>query len=618
MSSKGGVVKSLGEVLRDLNLISVDDLNRALKKQAEYNAKQPENKVRIGSILMANKLITQTQLQEALKEQNKRKQFEFKTKGELEDIYGRLNYQLEATGTKETFVDSEHEAEVIVAESPSSGHPFILVTMSFQETNLNALLAVRRRVTKAYSAEDNSKVELVTLHATKDVLILYRQQKGLSNDTGEDGSQTDAELEFENLVKRAYEAKAVDLHFFRRSDNCRVRFRVWGSMRDHEDWEPKKADDILSVGFSSFGKGGKYSHWKSNTKQRIRIKVTYSQFITLDCRYEHAPGDDGAYHACIRILANDRRDIDKLINLVHLGFTTAQAKSIESAASAASGMVILAGPTGSGKSTTLAGVVKYLNRNDDVNILTVESPIERELPAFQTAVSDDDDADPKEFAMAIKSNLRRDPDCMMVGEIRDQMSASAAATGAQTGHTLLTTVHAQSAIEIVERLSSPALGLSAQTIGSPSFISILIFQMLLPVMDSKSKTRLTAGNIDEHLTAEEKDRLLALVPDFDAHEICVRGTSREFPEGIAEMTICAEVVVPDPKMRRLFRSLDLSEALEQWLSLGREKNQGLPLDNQVTGLTAASHAVSKMLSGMIDPRDIEGSFGHLNLLSNDF
>ncbi|MFB2351170.1 hypothetical protein, partial [Priestia megaterium] len=92
-------------------------------------------------------------------------------------------------------------------------------------------------------------------------------------------------------------------------------FRVWGALRDHEDWKPQKADDILSVGFSSFGSGSKYSHWKKNIRQRVRLKIRYSQHITLDCRYEHAPGDDGSYHACIRILANDKRDVTKQIDL---------------------------------------------------------------------------------------------------------------------------------------------------------------------------------------------------------------------------------------------------------------------------------------------------------------
>jgi general secretion pathway protein E len=617
MSAKGKVTKLLGEILVDQGLITKDTLRLGLAHQKQLN-KTSTKQYSLGDLLVHNKKITQEQLLAALATQRSKQHVEFRAKNELEEIYGVLSYQRAPAGDSERFVESEYEANILVAESQDEGRLFILVTRKFQETMFNTVLLVRARARKAYTEDDGTAPNIITLNATKDVLTLYRHDSTVLPEANEANDKTDLELEFENLVKKAYESKAVDLHFFRRVDNCRVRLRVWGAMRDHEDWEPKKADDILSVGFSSFGKGGLYSHWKSDEGQRLRMQIVYSQYITLDCRYEHAPGDDGAYHACIRILANDRRDIRKLINFRHLGFTSAQTRAMEAAASGASGMVILAGPTGSGKSTTLAGIVKYINRNDDVNILTVESPIERELPAFQTAVSDDDGADPKEFARAIKSTLRRDPDVLMVGEIRDDMSASAAATGVQTGHTLLTTVHAQSGIEIVERLSSPALALPSQTIGSPSFLAILIFQMLLPVLDDATKIKLTSSNIDKYLAIDVKSRLLSLVPNIDTANIYVRGKSSAAPEGVSGMTICAEVVVPDETMRRMFRKMQLAEALEHWMELGRIENEGLPLDDRIIGLRASSHAVGKMLQGMIDPRDIEVAFGHINLLSNDF
>ena len=442
---------------------------------------------------------------------------------------------------------------------------------------------------------------------TPDLLKLYRTV----DNSAPDEMKSAYETEFENLIKKAYEAKAVDLHFLRKADVCRVRFRVFGAMRDYTEWDVQRADDIISVGFTSFGRGGKYSHWKKNIRQRIRLKIRYSQHITLDCRYEHSPGDDGAYHACIRILANDRREVSKPIDLTALGFTHAQREALEAAASSASGMVLLSGPTGSGKSTTMAGLIKYINRNDDVNILTVESPIERELPAFQTSVSDDDDADPLEFAQAVKSCLRRDPDCLALGEIRDMQSAQAAATGVQTGHILLSSVHAQSALEIVERLTSPALGLPAETISSPNFLRILSFQVLMPRLADDIKIRLTSENAHKYLEASELSRLLAKVPDLDSANVCVRGQSEEYPEGISQMTICAEVVEPDSAMRSFFRSLDLGSAIEHLKRL-RKQYVDLPLHQRCIGLSAAEHALEKMKSGILDPRDVEAYFGHLS------
>lgn len=613
MSAKGKVVKPLGEILKARKIISDEKLRKALELQKDV-AQKSGKKPLLGKILVANKLVTLEQIEDAVLEQKRSRVVEFKARSELEELYGPLSYHA-GDDPNNPLVDPEHKQEIAVAET-RDGHPFILVTQEFQESMFNNVLSVRKRVQELFKDDRGRALKITTLQVSKDVLGIYQSQNTAPAE--QSGEKSSLEVEFENLIKKAYESNAVDLHFFRKPDLCRVRFRVWGALRDHEDWKPQKADDILSVGFSSFGSGSKYSHWKKNIRQRVRLKIRYSQHISLDCRYEHAPGDDGSYHACIRIMANDKRDITKQIDLTSLGFTRAQTKLIEAAASASSGMVILSGPTGSGKSTTLAGVVKFINRDDDTNVLTVESPIERELPAFQTSVSDDDDADPKEFAKAIKSTLRRDPDVLMVGEIRDEMSASAAATGVQTGHTLLTTVHAQSAIEIVERLSSPAMALPPETIASPSFLQALIFQMLLPTLDDKSKVRLTRTNAAEHLAEDERQRLEALVGDLNQVEIYVRGKSPENPEGVAGMTICAEVVAPTEEMRKLFRNMELSEAMNAWLEEGQKMNAGKPLDERVMGLRASSHAIGKMLEGRIDPRDVEAYFGHLDLLVNDF
>lgn len=598
----------LGSILIDQGAITQDTLNIALRKQQEL--RDSGHNIQIGQILLRAKKISQEQLRRASEAQQKRLQPELKTRSEVDEIYGLLQPQHENKATHESFVESAYFKDILVLET-AKGLPLIMVTTAFHKKFLNAVMTVRSRVEKAYTVDHGKKLPVTILKVTPDLLDLYR----LSTEAIDNQPKSEFESEFEELVKKAYEAKAVDLHFFRSTNVCAVRFRVWGSLRTYTEWKPEKADKAISVGFTSFGRGSKYASWDQKVRQRVRIKIRYSQHVTLDCRYEHAPGDEGAYHACVRILANDKREVNKQIDLATLGFTRAQTLALEAAASSASGMVILSGPTGSGKSTTLAGLVKFINRHNDTNVLTVESPIERELPAFQTSVSDDDDADPKEFAKAIKSTLRRDPDVLMVGEIRDEMSASAAATGVQTGHTLLTTVHAQSAIEIVERLSSPAMKLPPETIGSPSFISALVFQMLLPTLDPASKIRLTKENIREYLEPDEANRLVRLFPDFDKQTICVRGTSKEYPEGVGGMAICAEVVIPNDQMRRFFRNKELMEALEYWRVQGHRQKTTDDLDNQITGLTASDHAVAKVQAGLIDPRDLEAYFGHMDLIA---
>ncbi|ONF42607.1 secretion system protein E [Marinobacter lutaoensis] len=599
--------KPLGAVLVEKGLISRKTLEQALKKQKDLAAEGKP--VQLGKLLVMARKVTEQDIEDALNDQKRIRAYVLQSRSDVEELYGQLIVQKSSGPNQPYFVDEGYQSQIAVAQN-GKGHPFILVTEEFGANYKNVVMDVRARVLKAYTTDTGKPIAPKLIQVTPDLLELYRAPDDSKKSSG---PQTEYEKEFEHLIKEAYKAGASDLHFFREPDVCTVRLRVHGAMRTYAEWNGEKADKVLQVGFQTEGSGSKYAGWDKKIRQRVRIKIKFNQHITLTCRYEHAPGDDGAFHACIRIQANDKREVRQLIDLTECGLTQAQADALEAAVSEPSGMVILSGPTGSGKSTTLAALVKYINRNNDVNVLTVESPIERELPAFQTSVSDDEDGNRNEFASAIKSMLRRDPDVCMVGEIRDEMSAAAAASGVQTGHTLLTTVHAQSAIEIVERLTSPAMKIPVETVSSPSFLNALVFQMLLPVLDDKSKIRLTPENIDQFMDQKQKARFLKLFPDYEHKRICVAGSSEEHPEGLAGMTLCAEVVIPDDTMREHFRAKDLTAALRYWRAKGvAEPND---LQKRLNGFTAADHAISKVEAGMIDPRDLEAYFGHLDRLA---
>jgi type II secretory ATPase GspE/PulE/Tfp pilus assembly ATPase PilB-like protein len=596
--------KHLGAILVDQGAVSEETITKALTFQRK---KQKEGvNAQLGDILLHSGKISRKQLDQALRNQKAQKAgtVEIKSKYELELELGRMFYK--ATDSQNNrFVEAGSAKQILVAED-ESGKPYILHTVQGKKSHINAFLKTQSKVEKSFQDSAQKPGHILV---TQNLIEIFLASQTETEEAEED--QTDAEERFETILRDGFEAGASDIHFFRNEDNCMVRFRIYGNIRTYDEMPALSADRLISVGFSSFGQGGNNIYWKKETKQRIRMRFVYSENITVAGRYEHSPGDDGQYHSCIRLMPDDRRERTKEIDFQKLGFTKAQTRLLKSASSKASGLVCFAGPTGSGKSTTMAGLVKWLNRNDDTVILTVESPIERPLPAFQTSVSDDDKADSKEFADAIKSTLRRDPDLLMVGEVRDSYSAEAAVSGVQTGHMLLTSIHAQSAIEIVERMSSSALKIPTQTIGSPSFISALVFQMLLPKLDEQSRIRLTTSNIAEHLDAEEADRVMQVVPNLDEMNVCVRGSRPEYPEGIAGMTICAEVMSPTQAMRSHFQKLELNEALQSWRKAA-EKDRGKPLDERCAGLAALDHGFEKMKLGIIDPRDLEAYFGLLS------
>ena len=117
------------------------------------------------------------------------------------------------------------------------------------------------------------------------------------------------------------------------------------------------------------------------------------------------------------------------------------------------GLVVVSGPTGSGKSTTLAAMIDYLNANESRRVITVEDPIEYVYSSDRCVITQRElGGDTLSFAAALKHVLRQDPDVIMVGEMRDLETASAALTIAETGHLVLTTGHAPSSPQAIERI----------------------------------------------------------------------------------------------------------------------------------------------------------------------
>ncbi len=150
------------------------------------------------------------------------------------------------------------------------------------------------------------------------------------------------------------------------------------------------------------------------------------------------------------------------------------------------GLVVVTGPTGSGKTTTMAAMIQYLNNNETRHVVTIEDPIEYVYPSIKCAVTQRQlGSDTLSFANALKHVLRQDPDVILVGEMRDPDTADAVLTVAETGHFILTTGHAPSTAQAVERiidLFPPHQRHLAQTRLASLLVGVLC-QVLVPKAD---------------------------------------------------------------------------------------------------------------------------------------
>jgi len=154
------------------------------------------------------------------------------------------------------------------------------------------------------------------------------------------------------------------------------------------------------------------------------------------------------------------------------------------------GLVLVTGPTGSGKSTTLAAMIDFLNANKQGHIITIEDPIEFVHESKKCLINQREvGSHTKDFATALRSALREDPDCLLVGELRDLETTSLAITAAETGHLVFGTLHTNSAAKTIDRLIDVFPGdrqSQVRTMLSESLEGV-IAQSLIPTADGKSR-----------------------------------------------------------------------------------------------------------------------------------
>lgn len=195
--------------------------------------------------------------------------------------------------------------------------------------------------------------------------------------------------------------------------------------------------------------------------------------------------------ACLRIMGSS---IPKLEDMVM------PQKTLISLAEQPRGLVLVTGPTGSGKSTTLAAMIDYINRNHAEHILTVEDPIEFVYTECKSLIHQREiGTDVDSFADALRSALREDPDIILLGEMRDYETISSAITAAETGHLVFGTLHTISAAESISRIIDvfPPHSQSQIRTQLASVLRGVISQQLLPKADGKGRiaaTEILVGN----------------------------------------------------------------------------------------------------------------------------
>jgi len=274
--------------------------------------------------------------------------------------------------------------------------------------------------------------------ARSDARVLQLVELGRAGDVNADDHHVVSIVDW--LLQYAYEQRASDIHLEPRRDMGRVRFRIDGVL--HKVFELPPA--VMTAVVSRIKVLGRMDLAERRRPQDGRIKTRSPGGREVEMRLSTMPTAFG--EKCVmRIFDPDAA----FKSIEQLGFSPEEAAGWNELVARPHGIVLVTGPTGSGKTTTLYSTLKRL-ATPDVNVCTVEDPIEMIAPEFnQMQVQTNIDLD---FASGVRTLLRQDPDIIMIGEIRDLETAQMAVQASLTGHLVLSTLHTNDAPSAITRL----------------------------------------------------------------------------------------------------------------------------------------------------------------------
>lgn len=345
------------------------------------------------------------------------------------------------------------------------------------------------------------------------------------------------------LVQQAYTLKASDIHLEAQKENVRVRFRVDGVLHPVAYISSEKYRHLAASIASAANISTNVSEPQNGHISR-EYKLATGEAVTVNLRVEAV----ATVHGMDVVMRLFNMNLE-MLKLENLGLSPAESKVVNEVIQHPTGMVLVVGPTGSGKTTTLYSIINTLN-TPERKIITLEDPVEYNMPGI-IQIPVEGELEGHDFAERLRAVLRLDPDVVMVGEIRDEDTARTALQGALTGHLVLSTFHGSSAAAALTRM--------ADMVGiNPLFASamhLVMAQRLIRRLDDKTKQPYQP---DENL----KNKLKAVIdglppeaerPDINNLTLYKPGSSTENPFGYRGQLAIREQLVMTPGVQQLLR-----------------------------------------------------------------
>ena len=553
-------------------------------------------KIRLGDVLMSRGLINQNQLNMALKEQKEKGrmlgemlvELGYVTQEKINDILCEmLNIEFIDLQVEEP---EENVRDLIPEEVMRK---YTLVPMRYDKNNAGVIQVAMADPMNILAMDDiniitGKQVAPYLANASdirayfdrvfgkkqaQNIAEMYKKEQGLVQEESEEEKLRKEDVEnapivqlVNSIIEQAARQRASDIHIEPFEESIRVRYRVDGVLREVIEYDKSLLGAITAR--LKIMSGMDISEKRKPQDGRITIIVDNREY---DIRVSNLPTVYGE-KVVMRLASKEGFKKQKS----DLGLTPTDLVKFDNILKNPHGIILVTGPTGSGKSTTLYTALSSLN-SEEVNIITVEDPVEANIDGInQVQVNNKADMT---FANALRSILRQDPDIIMIGEIRDSETAEIAVRASITGHLVVSTLHTNSTANSISRLAD--MGVEPYLIAD-SLVGIIAQRLVRRLCECK-KPRLA--------TAEEKEEL-AVDPSEDIvlYEPC--GCKMCDNTGYKGRIGIYEIMTITPKIKSMIaRGKSADEIKEQAIEEGMSTLKASAAKYVLDGTTSMSEMV---------------------------
>lgn len=523
--------------------------------------------MRLGDMLISNNLITEEQVQEALKLQkgtHKRLgevliNHNFITEAQLVDTLSR-QLGIDYIDLSKYDVDPEMVKYIpkLIAKKYSIVPIKVVNNMLFlamqDPLNFEAIEEAKRaskmRIIQMIGTERGINHAISTLYSNKgatEAILQMKAEAGVWNesynqDLGlEEEEQTNAAPTIKlvnSIIERAYNENASDIHFEPSSGDMRIRMRIDGNLHNILTIPQNLQDSVISR--------LKIMARMNLVERRIPQDGRANIMVhgnSIDLRVSTLPSIFGE-KVVIRLLVQD----PALFVRSGIGIPEEESKKLDNLIAASNGVILIVGPTGSGKSSTMYTLIMEM-LDESVNLVTLEDPVEFSIEgATQVNINEKTGLT---FASGLRSILRQDPDIICIGEIRDGETAEIAMRAAMTGHKVITTIHTEDAISAIDRLKD--MGVEPYLIAGG--ITGIISQRLV--------RRICKNCIEEYTPDESAIQIAGMDPKEDRKYYHGKGCDECFHTGYRGRTGVFEILATNRKLKSaISRDVDKQQLLD--------------------------------------------------------